>query len=150
MLMRELIHFSCQNPFKTMRLLKGVFKPLKMKFIWGKNIYHPFIYVRNPAIFHFRSCDVSWKDKYDTPRYEGAPYVWLSLFGMEFLWYWIYESDEFSDNEDYWEQALWYLYYHRDISYGVLDTPDINKARDSWPWVDMSGDSTWRDKFLIK
>ena len=46
--------------------------------------------------------------------------------------------------------VLWYLYYSKTISQGLNDEPDIQKAKKSWPWQDMKGNSTWTDEFLVK
>ena len=56
--------------------------------------------------------------------------------------------------DDYWEQALWYLYYYNTISYGRLESPDIKKAKESWPWKAVTsfedeGESSWNDKYLL-
>lgn len=156
MLMKDYIYFSLWNflyinlesPFKTMKKLKGVFKPLKVYFKCGKSWY-PILWCSRPYPIHIMSGDVMWKDKYDTPRYENPPYVWIHLFGFNLVWYWALSRQESMDN--YWEQALWYLYYYRNISYGILDVPDINKAEESWPWQDYdTKETTWENKYLVK
>ena len=145
------IEIYIRNPFKTMNKLKGVFKPLKCYFIFGKKIhYKPFIYCPKPSYILIKSCDVGWKDKYDTPRYESPPYIWIHLFKYDFIWYWNLRPHQQSRIDDYWEQALWYLYYYDNISCGRLDSPNIEKAKEYWPWQNMDGTSTWSDKFLIK
>lgn len=129
-----------------MNKLKGVFIPLKRHFIYGRNISFPFIYCPKIPKVLFRCSDVMWKDKFDTPRYEGPPYIWIHLFGFNLIWYW----DLGKDTDDYWEQALWYLYYYNTYSQGLLDKPDINKAKESWPWEDYyTRQSSWNNKFLI-
>ena len=137
--------------------LKGVFKPLKRYFIVGRTskIYHPFIYCPKPAMIHIRCCDVKWKDKFNSPRYEDPPYIWVYLFGFNIIWYWelpnhmklLYPKYNI---DDYWEQALWYLYYYKNISYGRLDSPDIKKAEESWPWVDCeTKKSSWNKGYVF-
>lgn len=145
------IHISISNPFKTMKKLKGVFIPLQRRIIFGgKHIYYPFIYCPKPAKILIRCCDVMWKDKYDTPRYEGPPYIWIHLFGLNLIFYWILVNSEL-ENDDYWEQALWYLYYTNTISQGLINKPDIEKAKESWPWINYdTKKSSWNNKFLIK
>ena len=50
---------------------------------------------------------------------------------------------------DYWEQALWYLYYTDTISQGLINKPDIKKAKESWPWQNYeTKESSWNDEFL--
>ena len=144
------IYINLYSPFRTMKKLKGVFKPLRCYFRYSKKNWYPIVWCSNPAKIHIISSDVMWKDKCDSPRYECCPYIWIHLFGLNFIWYWDlpYGSVEFI--EDYWEQALWYLYYYNNISYGGLDKPDIEKAKESWPWYDENAFNTWNNKFLIK
>ena len=145
------IHISISSPFKTMKKLKGVFIPLQRRIIFGgKHIYYPFIYCPKPAKILIRCCDVMWKDKYDTPRYEGPPYIWIHLFGLNLIFYWVLVNPEL-ENDDYWEQALWYLYYYKTYSQELLDKPNIEEAKESWPWQNYdTKESTWNDKFLVK
>lgn len=132
-----------------MKKLKGLFIPLNRRIIFGgKHIYYPFIYCPKPAPITIRSCDVGWKDKYDTPRYEQPPYIWIHIFGINFIIYWVLVDSKL-ETSDYWEQALWYLYYYNTYSQGLLDEPNIVIARKSWPWHDMEGNNTWNDKFFI-
>ena len=144
--LRDWISISIRNPFKTMKQLKGIFIPLKRYFLFGKNISYPFVYCPQlPKILLIRSCDVMWKDKWDTPRFEGPPYIWIYIFRFNFIWYW-----SSNDDDQYWEQALWYLYYYKNTSQGRLDTPNIEKAKESWPWEDMrTKQSSWDDNYLI-
>lgn len=134
--------------FKTMKLLKGVFKPLECKIFLGKTCNIPFGFYNYHHLFV--TSDVQWKDKYDTPRYEGPPYIGINLFKYSLIFYWEPYIHQWDDLDQYWEQALWYLYYTNTISQGLNDKPDIQKAKESWPWQDMQGNSTWSDKFLIK
>ena len=53
--------------------------------------------------------------------------------------------------DDYWEQALWYLYYTNTISQVLLGKSNIEMAKESWPWQDYeTKKSTWNNKFLMK
>ena len=147
---RKWVYLDIRNPFKTMKKLKGVFKPLKCYFRWNTNKdWFPMLWCSSPAYIHIMSVDVGWKDKFNSPRYEYPPAIWIHLFGINLIWYWDIKRDGYTD--DYWEQALWYLYYYRNISYGRLDSPDIEKAKKSWPWTDVrTNESTWNDNYLIK
>ena len=142
---RKWIYLSIRNPFKTMKKLKGVFKPLKCYFKWNtKDDWFPMLWCSKPAYIHIMSVDVGWKDKFDSPRYEYPPAIWIHIFKLNMIWYWKLPNEKYMD--DYWEQVLWYLYY----SYGRLDSPDIEKAKKSWPWVDMkTNKSSWNDNYLI-
>lgn len=149
---RNWINIYIRNPFKTMKKLKGVFIPLKryFKFCTDEKFWSPFIYCPKPEKILIITSDVGWKDKWYTPRYEEPPYIWIHLFKYNWIWYWELPNEKYMD--DYWEQALWYLYY---ASYNKkkkgYDELDINKARETWPWVDYeTKQSNWNDKFLIK
>ena len=131
-----------------MKLLRGIFKPLECKVFLGKTYNIPFGFYNYHHLFV--TSDVQWKDKYDTPRYEGPPYIGINLFNYSLIFYWEPYIHQWDDLDQYWEQALWYLYYNNTISQGLNDKPDIQKAKESWPWQDMQGNSTWTDKFLIK
>ena len=152
--LKNWIHISIKNPFKTMNKLKGVFVPLDRMFQCGTKVYYPFIYCPKPAKILIRCCDVEWKDKWNSPRYEEPPYVWIHLFGFNLIWWWARKEHAFED-DDYWEQALWYLYY---ASYNKekrgYDELDISKARKKWPWKKYDKENecwknSWNDNFLI-
>ena len=152
----KFFHFEWENPFKTMNKLKGIFKPLKRYFIWGINIHPPIIYCSKPEVIFIRCRDIGWKDKYETPRYEEPPHIWIHLFGLNLFWYWNLPKNLLYDPkkdyiDDYWEQALWYLYYYNTYSQGLLDKPNIEKTKENWPWQDCeTKKSSWNDKFLVK
>ena len=155
---RKWIYLSISNPKKTINKLKGIFKPLKCYFKFSVNKWTPYpvLWVSKPAYIHIMSSDVGWKDKDDTPRFEYPPYIWIHIYKWNLVWYWdlpdsigyIPETDHI---DDYWEQALWYLYYTNTISQGLLDKPNIEKAKESWPWeYYKTKKSTWNNKFLMK
>ena len=98
---------------------------------------------------------MDWKDSWNSPKYKEPPYIWIHLFKYNWVWYWRL-PDSFGKpwmyTDDYWEQALWYLYY---ASYNRkkkgYDELDINKAREKWPWTDCeTKQSNWNNKFLVK
>ena len=147
MLMSKYIYIHLVNPLKTYKKIKDKFISLKWFFKCGKFRYPPVTWCSKPALIQIISSDVGWKDKYDTPRYEWNPYIWIHLFGFNMIWYLDFPYNNYRVDQ-YWEQALWYLYYYNNISYGS-DTPDIEKAKKSWPWEDYkTGKSTWEYKYL--
>ena len=138
------------NPFKEMNKLKGVFIPLKRKFWFGNPKMVPLLLAGTRGKILDICChSVMWKDKYDTPRFEECPFVRISLFNKFcFLWYWT--TGSLIEDNDYWEQALWYLYYYNTYSQGLLNKPNIEKAKNSWPWENYeTKESSWNDKYLI-
>ena len=136
-----------------MNKLKGVFKPLQCYFRCGLSWY-PVLWCSKPTPIKIHIDDLIWKDKWDTPRYEACPHIWIHLFGFNIIWYWDLPESLLVAGyniDEYWEQALWYLYYHNTYSQGLLPEPDINAARTSWPWSDFkTKKSTWKNIFLIK
>ena len=147
---RKWIYLSISNPKRTINKLKGVFKPLNCYFRFSVNKWtpYPILWVSKPAYIHIMSRDVDWKDKDDTPRFEYPPYIWIHIYKWNFVFYWDLHDEKYID--EYWEQALWYLYYTNTISQGLINKPNIEKAKESWPWLDRHGNSTWNNKFLIK
>lgn len=143
---RKWIYLDISNPFKTMNKLKGVFIPLKCNFKWNIKYYNwfPLIWCSKPAFIHIMSVDVGWKDKFDTPRYEYPPAIWIHIWKMNLIWYWDLSNEKYMD--DYWEMALWYLYYYSDYK---MKTPDIIEAEKHWPWSDYkTKESTWNKKYI--
>ena len=139
-----------------MNKLKGVFKQLPSYIKVSRKSWSPVMWCSKPAFIHIMSEDVGWKDKNGTPRYEWPPYIWIYLFGVSVIIYWKLPEHQRGKEDDYWEQALWYLYY---ASYNRkkkgYDKLDINKARETWPWEHSYpdprvGESSWTDEFLEK
>ena len=129
---------------RTRKAIKGVFIPLQLKFSFNKN-YCPFMFnCMYGKLLSISICnEVKWKDKYGTPRHEENPFISIGIFNKYFFnWTWElppHIKSHWIDNDDYWEQALWYLYYCN---------KDIKKAKETWPWSGENNESTWNDKFL--
>lgn len=130
MYLKKIILFT--NPLRTYNKIKLYFKSIKGFFYFGKQRKVPLTFW-NPN-FLITSSDVMWKDKFHSPRFEESPYFLINLFGYSIGYIW-----KFEDEDEYWEQALWYLYYANG---------DIDKAKETWPWVNMDKKSTWSDEFL--
>lgn len=84
--------------------------------------------------------ELGWKDKFNSPRHEYNPSFQIYFFKWQFC---IWQGSPFDDGNDdkYWEQVLWYLYYSE---------KDIIKSKDSWGWIDYeTKESTWDNKYLI-
>ena len=59
--------------------------------------------------------------------------------------YWELPEHQRGKEDDYWEQALWYLYYN------IGHVGDIEYAKKTWPWANMeTNETTWSDKYLEK
>lgn len=114
-----------ENPLKTYMKIKRFFLPLKPK------IRCNFQYYKNCAkILEFNSFDVTWKDKYDTPRHELSPYITITLFNFIHLRVnFVADSDSLSEMV-YWEAALYWLYYGKTLQDSVKEASgwsDFNK-----------------------
>lgn len=137
----NIFSFSWSKDTITKRI-RGVFIPLQLTFKFTKN-YCPFMFnCMYGKLLSISIQPVKWKDKYDTPRHEENPFISIGLFNKYFFnWTWKlpqHIGTHWIDNDDYWEQALWYIYYADE---------DIKKAKETWPWLDKNT-SSWKDKFL--
>jgi len=139
----NIISFSWERN-KLNKIIRGVFIPLQLKYSFTKN-YCPFMFssMYGKLLSISIHNEVKWKDKYYTPRYEENPFISIGLFNKYFFnWTWKLPPHIEScwiDNDDYWEQALWYAYYCN---------KDIKKAKETWPWTGEDNKTTWNDKFL--
>lgn len=117
--------FSCtlKNPLRTWWKARKYFKmPIPKIRIHRVNSFnsYPFIcYHYISKILHIFSRDIRWKDKYNSPRHEQSPLIYICLFkklaiSISFS---IYYRDEFGGRQigdmQYWEYLLWYLYYNK-------------------------------------
>lgn len=140
---------------KVMKAIKGVFIPLELHFKFTKDCT-PFMFCSHYGkLISISVHDIQWKDKWHIPRHEEDPFISIGIFNKWFFnWTWKLPEHlrtKQHDELEYWEQALWYLYYYNTYSQGLLDKPNIEKAKESWPWQDYeTKKSTWNNKFLIK
>jgi hypothetical protein len=85
--------------------------------------------------------ELGWKDKWGSARFEWNPAVHIFFFCWQFRILWTAPFGDKYDDDDYWEQALWFIEY---------SDCNIEKARETWPWRKYdSEESTWNDDFLI-
>lgn len=149
---RKYLYIDISNPKKTLNKLRKVFKPLRCYFrcTFDEWDYSPVLWCSKPAHIQIMAHDVGWKDKYDSPRFEIPPYIWIHIFKMNLVWYWGLPPHQNHREDEYWEQALWYLNYYNNTSYGC-DKPNLEKAKESWPWQDYTTkETTWTDEFLFR
>lgn len=127
---------SYKNPFRTIWGVKKWFKFPKPRF-WvykyykWKNDSTPFIY--------FESRDVSWKDKFDSPRHERNPYfkvIFFRLFVIEVQ----FAYKDIYLNDSTYEQILWTMYYNSN---------DIKLSYKTWPWYTPDTNTTSWDKTMM-
>jgi len=117
-----------EDPLKTWRKAKKYFVKPKPYFnwFWNKQNNCPYANLNYGAkILDIWCSDVRWKDKYNTPRYEGSPFIWVcffNLFGFSINWHIIQKYKNIGYNPAYirdmyyWEYLLDFLYYRKDIN----------------------------------
>lgn len=120
------IDICIENPLKTWKKVKQYFKKPKLSInFFSHPMYNcPFASFKNIAkILEIRASDVGWKEKYDSPRHERPPYIWVCLFkrfGFSFNWH-IWYQDEYgkthSGDDFYWEYLLDYLYFNKNLNH---------------------------------
>lgn len=123
----NLFNIYISNPFKTYWKARKLFKrpKTKVRFFW-KNALNYSPYVWGGTIGRFLDIyigDICWKDKWNSPRHERNPIIYISLFKR--FGFVIYPEvttvDEFGQKKnadmDYWEYLLWYVYYNSNLSY---------------------------------
>ena len=103
--------------YRTYNKVKDVFVKPKMNIYFGLNrnsridsIFHK----RNNRFFGFKieNYDVTWKEKYNEPRFESNPMFSIMFFGLEFsIWLSSPVQNEYSGDMDYWETILSYIYF---------------------------------------
>jgi len=153
------------------KYIKNIFKSPKKQYYFGELQYGtPYMYPRkfNPTIlqikkekikynrnnsFNFLGFNISygtpifihqgrlgWKDKYNSPRHEWNPSFIIFFFKWQFCIF--YRSPDLKRDDTYWEMILWYLYY---------SDKDLNKARETWGWIDSkTKKSTWNEEYILK
>lgn len=92
--------------------------------------------------FAIVSYGLGWKIKYDSPRFEWQPSFQIYFFNWQFAIHWnapLLEGYIFRDNDQYYEQILWFL----------RNNKDIKLAEETWPWETEHGVSTWNKNYLI-
>lgn len=132
----------CERWTYTKHRPEALYKNLPMvRRSWNKILYSTFLdqcfYVEWGWPIALHRGHLGWKDKYSTPRFEWAPSFHIFFFGLQLCCWWVPPG---KDLDNYWEQVLWYIHY---------SDKDINKARETWGWQDMDGNSTWNDNYLI-
>ena len=103
-----------KNPLKTYYKIKKYFRPLKIKISTALCKY------KDAKILDICSFDVSWKEKWYSPRHEQNPRIHISIFNFVhiFINFTLGDEESLSDMA-YWEAALYWLYYNKSLSESV-------------------------------
>lgn len=114
--MNKLFNFYFENPLKTYNKIKKYFKPLTTK------IEISFYKSNKAKILEIYSYDLMWKDKYNSPRHEYNPRIFIHLFNYIHI-YINYIIDDNSINDMiYWEAALYWLYYEKTLKEAIKES----------------------------
>lgn len=115
------INIYIQDPLATWKQVKEYFKKPKISFRIcrvKKTSGYPYAsYHWIGKILDINIKDVQWKDKWNSPRHERNPLIWICIFRcIAFtINFNIYYEDEFGEQRsgdmEYWEYILDYLYY---------------------------------------
>lgn len=121
------IDWFYENPLTTYNKVKEYFLPIKPKFQWS------FGKLRKARILEFNSFDLTWKDKFNSPRHEYNPRIFLSLFNYIHLYVeWTLEKDPMDDMV-YWEAILDWMYYGKSLQEANTNGwTQYNKETDSY------------------
>lgn len=125
--------WSIENPFKTWWKARKYFKfpNIAIHFSNNKNSFPYASKSWQGKLLDINIHDLFWKDKYNSPRHERNPLIYICLFGKWSLWITFHKTfiDEFGDKTDeslhYWEYLLDYLYYSKSLklsSYWVTNS----------------------------
>ena len=106
--MNKYFDFYWENPLKTYNLVKKYFRDIKPKFQWkfGKR--------RKAKILELNAFDLTWKDKWNSPRHEYNPRIFFSLFNYIHLYVEWTLGDSMEDMV-YWEAILDWMYYGKSL-----------------------------------
>lgn len=125
-----------ENPFKTWWKARKYFKIPKTEISFFCKKYPGFIPApyasvnRLSKIIDINIQDVGWKDKWNSPRHENNPFIFVCLFRkFGFLIQpKIYGINEFGEKKEediiYWEYLLDYIYYCKNLRLDSCWTSD--------------------------
>jgi hypothetical protein len=102
------------------------------------NIFNYRFFVEYGLPFYIHNQELIWKEKYGTPRLEYVPSFHITFFRLQFVIFWGMGTNE----DKYYEMILWYLFY---------SDKDIEKAKNTWPWIDYkTKKSSWVESYIKK
>jgi hypothetical protein len=121
---RNFIELWIENPLHTWWKARKYFKFPSIRFSVFSNPIYNCPYARTDYIgklldinFH----DIQWKDKFDSPRHEMNPHIWVCFFhkfgfSINFVIEYLDElGNKQSGDTFYWEYLLDYLYYSKNL-----------------------------------
>lgn len=124
--MNKYFDFYWENPLKTYNLVKKCFRNIKPKFQWrfGKRY--------KAKILELKAFDLTWKDKWNSPRHEYNPHILFSLFNYIHLYVEWTLGDSMEDMV-YWEAILDWMYYGKSLQEACTNNwAQYNKELDEY------------------
>lgn len=122
-LRNNFINYIIENPFKTWWKARKYFKrPTISVSIHRVSKIRGYPYASYNALGKILDIDIQdilWKDKFDSPRYERGPLIYICLFrcialSISFHIYYLSEFGEKQNGDsEYWEYLLNWLYYKK-------------------------------------
>lgn len=113
MLQNKYFDLYFENPFKTYNKIKDYFRFIKPRFQvnWYKS--------NKAKILEINSFDLMWKDKWNSPRHEFNPRIFISFFNRLHIYIEFTLGDDSMSDMVYWEAALWWLYYNKPLTKAI-------------------------------
>ena len=103
-----------ENPLRTWWKVRKWFRIPKPFIYFGPIISGLPFGLPNKWI-ELHSYDVTWKDKYDSPRFEFVPQINLELFKK----YQLLLTFQTNNNDVYWETILDIIYYNKSLKEAI-------------------------------
>lgn len=103
-----------ENPLRTWWKVRKWFRIPKPSIYFGPIISGLPCRLSNKWI-ELHSYDVTWKDKYDSPRFEFTPQINLELFKK----YQLLLTFQTNNNDVYWETILDIIYYNKSLKEAI-------------------------------
>ena len=134
---KNLVAFYIENPLKTWWRARKYFQFPDINIFTTTDKYC-FPYASKywqGKILDINIHDVYWKDKWNSPRHERDPLIYICLFNRLALWIVFTKKfiNEFGEKEDYsmhyWEYILDYLYYSKSFKLSSVWTTDSKIAK---------------------
>jgi hypothetical protein len=155
--------FHIENPLKTWWRARKYFRfPRPSIQVFCSKWYilkHRLCVRTDKKILSIDISDLEWKDKFDSPRFEEFPYIFVSLFnfiGFSIDFSGITYKDELNNIQDmnvgYWEYLLSYLYYThnlKDVDYWYRDSKVYKELDKIGTALDGSQDTYKYVKYTI-
>jgi len=124
-----------ENPLRTWWKVRKWFKFPKPSIYFGPIVNG--LPIDFPSKWVELHCyDVTWKDKYDSPRFEFEPQINLELFKK----YQLLLTFKTSNDDVYWETILDMVYYNKSLKEAI--------ARNTWENYNKEGIDAFTLNFL--